>query len=382
MLWLVAVTCDANDVVQGEVRHGIRPETQDKKGHTPFLSLLHVRMASDDAPLSGRKRQLSPSTSPSYNIESLPRKTAHTSMLPFDCILPDNGFPIPEWLVQSETGKGEVAFMTLGRYQPSHIGHKVVFDGLVHMAEDYKTRNAGGNARWVSASGAPASNVFVFVTATTNKPQSKCTAADVDTNVKRRKSICGNPLPSHMKAQLLAEQTSMYHDPGVNVVDMGMPRNQINDMGSAVHTLLACYENVKVVVGEDRMAAFGWVVNISKGRVELINAGHRDPLAQGVEGMSATAVRKMVMAGDHDGVRAALQWGGATPELVDTVAREIQKAYTQHTAPTTRKGGRRLTRRGKIDRRTVRRGRKQRSQSRRHGRRQRRSKRRRARHLA
>jgi len=341
-------------------------------------------MASDDAPRSGRKRQLSPSTSPSYNIESPPRKTAHTSMLPFDCILPDNGFPIPEWLVQSETGKGAVAFMTLGRYQPSHIGHKVVFDGLVNMAEDYKTRNANPDAQWVSASGAPASNVFVFVTATTNAPQSRCTAADIDTEIKRRKSICGNPLSSHMKARLLAEQTSMYQNPGINVVDMGVPRNQINDMGSVVRTLLACYEKVKVVVGEDRVAAFDWVANKSKGQVELVNAGHRDPLAQGVEGMSATAVRKMVMAGDHDGVHAALRWGGATPELVDTVAREIQKAYAQH-APTTRKGGRskrRLTRRGKIDRKTVRRGRKQRLQSRRHGRHQRRSKRRRARHLA
>ena len=50
-----------------------------------------------------------------------------------------------------------------------------------------------------------------------------------------------------------------------------------------------CRENEKVVVGEDRMAAFGWVVNISKGRVELKNAGHRDPLAQGVESVSFRA---------------------------------------------------------------------------------------------
>ena len=91
---------------------------------------------------------------------------------------------------------------------------------------------------------------------------------------------------------------------------------------SAIHVLTklydAGYERVLMVVGSDRIAEFDRLLNKYNGKkavhgfydfsdgVEIVSAGERDPDAQGVEGMSASKMRKAAAEGDFDSFKTGI----------------------------------------------------------------------------
>ena len=267
-------------------------------------------------------------------------KTPRTLAEEMRCI-----FPIPQWLVEA-SGKGRVAFMTYGRYQPAHIGHKAVFDKLVAMAVSDKEVSGNMQTSWADASGKPASNVFVFASPTVNKSPS--TVEDLfNPKTKARTQASSNPLHPNQKVALLEKQTAIYHDPKINVINMALSQHEVNnrrDMSAAVKLLLSCYDDVKVLVGSDRMQDFSWLAR--NPRVELISAGQRDPDAEGVMGMSSTKVRQAAVSGSLGLVHQSIGYGAVDQDTTRDVINSLRSAYSVQ-------GGRR-------NRRTQRKNRKQR----------------------
>ena len=91
---------------------------------------------------------------------------------------------------------------------------------------------------------------------------------------------------------------------------------------SAIHVLTklydAGYEKVMMVVGSDRITEFDKLLNKYNGKeavhgfyefksgIEIVSAGERDPDAQGVEGMSASKLRKAAADGDFDSFKIGI----------------------------------------------------------------------------
>ena len=73
------------------------------------------------------------------------------------------------------------------------------------------------------------------------------------------------------------------------------------------------YKNVNIVVGSDRQSEFENLAQKYNGDlydfdlIRVISAGVRDADAEGVEGMSASKMRKAVVDGDFDAFRRGLQ---------------------------------------------------------------------------
>ena len=91
---------------------------------------------------------------------------------------------------------------------------------------------------------------------------------------------------------------------------------------TAIHVLTklynAGYESVMMVVGSDRISEFDRLLNKYNGKeavhgfykfkdgVKIVSAGERDPDAQGVEGMSASKLRKVAAEGDFDSFKSGI----------------------------------------------------------------------------
>ena len=91
---------------------------------------------------------------------------------------------------------------------------------------------------------------------------------------------------------------------------------------SVIHVLTklydAGYEKVMMVVGSDRITEFDKLLNKYNGKeavhgfyefksgIEIVSAGERDPDAQGVEGMSASKLRKAAADGDFDSFKTGI----------------------------------------------------------------------------
>ena len=92
------------------------------------------------------------------------------------------------------------------------------------------------------------------------------------------------------------------------------------------------YSNVKIVVGDDRVKEFSKLSGDYNGKlydfsaVETVSAGERDPDAEGVEGMSASKMRKAAAENDfasfRSGVPKALD-DKATKQLFNTLRKQM-----------------------------------------------------------
>jgi hypothetical protein len=120
-----------------------------------------------------------------------------------------------------------------------------------------------------------------------------------------------NPLDPDMKISFMKKMFSDYEE------------NIINDpnMKNIFDVLVAAnedgYGNVNIVVGSDRQAEFENLAQKYNGQlyefdlIRVISAGVRDADAEGVEGMSASKMRKAVIADDFDTFRKG------TPKKLD-----------------------------------------------------------------
>ena len=144
-----------------------------------------------------------------------------------------------------------------------------------------------------------------------------------------------NPLGADRKAALMRQ---MYPDHAERIVnDTG--NRTIFDVLTKAHN--DGYANVRVVGGGDRVKEFEKLTNKYNGstyqfdNIEVISAGERDPDGEGVEGMSASKMRKAASEDDFRAFRKGL------PKSIDndtaiSIFRELQDAmgieYEQETA--------------------------------------------------
>lgn len=162
-----------------------------------------------------------------------------------------------------EAGNDTVVF-TFGRMNPPTVGHEKLVQKISAVAKQH-------NADHV-----------VYLSQTAKVPK--------------------DPLPWDYKVRLAK---AMF--PGVNISTDSSIRTPFN----ALETLGKTYDNVIMVVGDDRVEAFTkqmakyteqWGIK----NFEVISAGSRDPDAEGVEGMSASKARQFAIDGDYDNFALAM----------------------------------------------------------------------------
>ena len=112
-----------------------------------------------------------------------------------------------------------------------------------------------------------------------------------------------NPLDPDMKISYMKK---MFPDYSENIVNDDEMRSIFNVLTTAGEQ---GYKNVNIVVGSDRQSEFENLATKYNGDlydfdlIRVISAGVRDADAEGVEGMSASKMRKAVVDGDFDAFR-------------------------------------------------------------------------------
>ena len=120
-----------------------------------------------------------------------------------------------------------------------------------------------------------------------------------------------NPLDPDMKISFMKKMFSDYEENIINDPDM---KNIFDVLTTANED---GYRNVNIVVGSDRQAEFENLAQKYNGQlyefdlIRVISAGVRDADAEGVEGMSASKMRKAVMDDDFESFRRG------TPKKLD-----------------------------------------------------------------
>ncbi len=98
------------------------------------------------------------------------------------------------------------------------------------------------------------------------------------------------------------------------------------------------YSTVNVVVGADRVKEFENLANkynkqlYDFDKINIVSAGERDADAQGVEGMSASKLRKAVMDGDFDSFRTGITKSlddKSTQKLFNTIKKAMVKVKSE-----------------------------------------------------
>ena len=133
-----------------------------------------------------------------------------------------------------------------------------------------------------------------------------------------------NPLDTDMKISYMKKMFPEYEENIINDDEMKSIFNVLvmaNEQG---------YRNVNIVVGSDRQAEFENLAQKYNGElydfelIRVISAGVRDADAEGVEGMSASKMRKAVVDGDFDAFRR-----GTPKELDDGDTQALFDAVRQ-----------------------------------------------------
>ena len=112
-----------------------------------------------------------------------------------------------------------------------------------------------------------------------------------------------NPLDPDMKISFMKK---MFPDYSENIVNDDEMRSIFNVLTTASEQ---GYKDVNIIVGSDRQAEFENLATKYNGdlydfeNIRVISAGVRDADAEGVEGMSASKMRKAVVDGDFDAFR-------------------------------------------------------------------------------
>ena len=112
-----------------------------------------------------------------------------------------------------------------------------------------------------------------------------------------------NPLDADMKISFMKKMFPEYKDDIINDEEMKSIFNVLISAGEKG------YKNVNIVVGSDRQSEFDNLAQKYNGdlynfeMINVISAGVRDADSSGVEGMSASKMRKAVVDGDFDAFR-------------------------------------------------------------------------------
>ena len=124
-----------------------------------------------------------------------------------------------------------------------------------------------------------------------------------------------NPLSPGSKIEFMKKMFPDYED---NIVDNPKMKSIFDVLKSVSN---AGYGNINIVVGADRQAEFENLANKYNGdlydfdQIRVISAGVRDADAEGVEGMSASKLRKAVMDGDGDSFNQGMPKAISSPDI-------------------------------------------------------------------
>jgi len=131
-----------------------------------------------------------------------------------------------------------------------------------------------------------------------------------------------NPLDPDMKVSYMRKMFPKYEDQIVNDAEM------ISIFNVLTTAYEEGYKNVNIIVGADRQAEFENLANkynkdlYDFKQIRVISAGVRDADAEGVEGMSASKMRKAVTDDDYEAFKKGTPKGlndGETRSLFDAV---------------------------------------------------------------
>ena len=135
-----------------------------------------------------------------------------------------------------------------------------------------------------------------------------------------------NPLDPDSK---IAVMRKMYPDHGERIINDPQARTIFDVLKKDDQE---GYSSVNIVVGSDRVSEFEKLANDYNGRlydfeeINIVSAGERDPDAEGVEGMSASKMRKAAMDDDFNmfrkGIPDALD-DESTKKLFNTLRRKM-----------------------------------------------------------
>tara|TARA_Y100000996_G_C22556993_1_gene655833 strand:- start:4445 stop:5632 length:1188 start_codon:yes stop_codon:yes gene_type:complete len=207
---------------------------------------------------------------------------------------PQQQEPEPEQEVEKTRGTVTLGF---GRFNPPTAGHEKLLDKIQDTAE--------GEQYYVYPS---------------HSQDAKKNPLDPETKVQ------------FMKQMFPAHASSIVHDSSIRTILDALKQADVEG-----------YASVNIVVGSDRQKEFENLANKYNGQlynfdqINVISAGERDPDAEGVEGMSASKLRKLVADGDAEGFAAGLPQGvkpDLAKKLYATLAKSMSvKAETWEIAP-------------------------------------------------
>ena len=155
------------------------------------------------------------------------------------------------------------AAFTFGRMNPPHIGHELVVEAV---------RKAGGR------------NSFLFSSHSTDSKK--------------------NPLNYRKKitylSKMFGKRIKIVNDAGIRDVHGAL--EYLADKG---------FKEIRMVVGSDQVEGFKkailpYVDDYDIEFFEVVSAGTRDPDGEGVSGMSASKLRKIVAAGDYNAFQVGM----------------------------------------------------------------------------
>ena len=126
-----------------------------------------------------------------------------------------------------------------------------------------------------------------------------------------------NPLSPGSKIEFMKK---MFPDYEESIVDNPKMKSIFDVLRSVSN---AGYSSINIVVGADRQAEFESLAQKYNGEegfynfdeIRVISAGTRDPDAEGVEGMSASLLRKAVMDGDGETFNKGMPKGLSSPDI-------------------------------------------------------------------
>jgi polyhydroxyalkanoate synthesis regulator phasin len=169
--------------------------------------------------------------------------------------------------------KERKAVFAFGRFNPPTIGH----EKLIHKVED-TAKSQGAEAHII--------------------------ASHTEGNAK-------NPLPKEKKVEYLKKIAGE----GTNVSSSSSEHPTLLHHLSRLHK--SGVQHITMVAGDDRVKEFHSLINKYNGKegphsyfnfksIKVVSAGHRDPDAEGAEGMSGTKARSLARAGDIKGLKKGL----------------------------------------------------------------------------
>lgn len=170
--------------------------------------------------------------------------------------------------------QGKTAVAAFGRFNPPTVGHKKLVDKIKSIAGDH----------------------YLFLSHT-QKPKD-------------------NPLSFDQKLQFAEEffpEVTVGNDQVRTVIDM---MKMLEQQG---------YTDIVYVAGSDRVDSFETLFNKYNGveynfnSIEVINAGERDPDADGTEGMSASKLRAAALQNDFETFKQGVPVEASARELYDAV---------------------------------------------------------------